>query len=84
MIPVIYEHPDMIFSSILTSINYKQQSVDEVTAPIKILNEKFREIKYSRRNDVAINWLMGQVRMQALGNVPLKELRDEIEKIIQS
>jgi len=84
MIPVIYEHPDMIFSSVLTSINYKQRSVDEVTAPIEILNAKFREIKYSRRNDVAINWLMGQVRMQALGNVPLKELRNEIEKIIQS
>jgi glutamyl-tRNA(Gln) amidotransferase subunit E len=84
MIPVIYEHPNMIFSSILTSINYKQQSMEELTAPIKILNEKFKEIKHSRREDVGTNWLMGQIQKQALGNVPMKELRKEIEKIIQS
>jgi len=84
MMPVIYEHPDMLFSSVLTSINFKQRSLDEITAPIKILYKKFQEIRYSEREDTAINWLMGQVQKLALGNVPMKELKNEIEKIIQS
>jgi len=84
MMPVIYEHPDMLFSSVLTSINFKQRSLDEITAPIKILYRKFQEIRYSEREDAAINWLMGQVQKLALGNVPMKELKNEIEKIIQS
>lgn len=84
MIPVIYEHPDMLFSSVLTSINFKNRSMDELTAPIKILFRKFQEIRNSEREEAAVNWLMGQVYNQALGNVPMRELRKEIEKIIQS
>ncbi len=84
MIPVIYEHPDMLFSSVLTSINFKNRSMDEITAPIKILYKKFQEIRYSDKEEAAINWLMGQSHMLALGNVPMKELKIKIEKIIQS
>lgn len=84
MIPVIYEHPDMMFSSVLTSINFKTLSMDELIAPLKILHEKFKDIKYSKKNDVEINWLMGQVNKQAVGNVPMIELREELEKIINS
>lgn len=84
IIPIIFEHPDMQFTSILTSVNYKQRSLDEILAPVKFLYEKFKDIKYSGRDDAAVHWLMGQIHDQAIGNVPMKMLKDEIEKIIQS
>ncbi len=84
MMPVIYEHPDMLFSSVLTSINFKHRSLDELTAPIKILYRKFQEIRHSKKEEAAVNWLMGQVHKLALGNVPMKEMKKEIEKIIKS
>lgn len=84
MMPVIYQHPDMLFSSVLTSINFKNRSLDELTAPVKILFRKFQEIRRSEKEEAAVNWLMGQVYNLAIGNIPMKELKKEIEKIIQS
>ena len=82
MISVVYEHPDMMFSSVLTSINYKSRSMEEILAPVKILHEKFRDIQHSEKENGEVNWIMGQVNKLALGNVPMKVLKEEIEKIV--
>ncbi|UCG26681.1 MAG: hypothetical protein JSV24_06780, partial [Bacteroidales bacterium] len=84
MIPIIYEHPDMQFGSVLTSINFKRRSMDELLAPIKFLYEKFKDIRSSKKEGVEGIWLMGQIHSQAVGNVNMKDLRNEIEKIIKS
>lgn len=82
MLPIIYEHPDMQFSSVLSSIQFKKRTMKEILVPIKFLYEKFKEIKYSKKDNVCIHWLMGQVHRHALGNVELSELKSEIEKMI--
>jgi len=84
MLPVIYQHPNMDFRSVLTSLGFKRKSKEELIAPIEYLNEKFREIKISKNDTTrtTVSWVMGQLHKQALGNINLGELRKEIEKRI--
>ena len=79
MISDIYDHPEIQFSSVLTGINYKKRSMNEVIAPIDFLYEKFKDIRTSSDESADVNWLMGQVHKQARGNIVLSSLRKEIE-----
>lgn len=81
MLPHIYEYPNMDFDSVLTSIGFKRKTKEELLAPINYLIEKFREIKTSKDDskDIVVSWVLGQLHKQAIGNVCLKELRNEVE-----
>ena len=82
MIPVIYEFPDMQFSSVLSSIHYGRKTLNEILAPIEFLQAKIRRTGQTPDGAAATNWLMGQVHHQAVGNVDLAALRQHIEAII--
>ena len=73
ILAVLMDYPKMDFASILTSLKFKKRSQDELLAPVSFLIGKFREIKKSDNSSVTMNWLMGQIRKQALGNIPLNE-----------
>jgi len=81
MLPAVYQNPNMDFNSVLTIINFKRRSKEELVAPIDYLIEKFKEIKISKNNtkSITIQWVMGQLHKQALGNINLRELRKSIE-----
>ena len=83
MLPVIYEYPDMEFGSVLTSIDYKKHSMNELLAPVDFLYGKFRQIRYTENEKAAIDWIMGQLHRQALGNVELTQLKEQIEEKIK-
>jgi glutamyl-tRNA(Gln) amidotransferase subunit E len=83
MLPVIYDHPDMEFGSVLTSIDYKKHSINELLAPVDFLFNKFRQIRYSDSEKASVDWMMGQLRRQALGNVDLTMLKKQIEEKIK-
>jgi glutamyl-tRNA(Gln) amidotransferase subunit E len=83
MLPVIYDYPDMEFGSVLTSIDYKKHSMNELLAPVDFLFGKFRQIRYSENEKGAIDWMMGQLHRQALGNVELTQLKTQIEERIR-
>ena len=74
----------MEFSSVLIIINFRKKTIDELLTPIDFLYEKFKEIKLSDNNRNTVNWLMGQVHKQAIGNVEMKKLSEKIEKIVQN
>lgn len=80
MMPVIYEFPDMQFSSVLTSIHFKKRTMAELTAPVEFLLEKFQDQTPQPEVGDDINWVMGQIHHQAAGNVALSELHAEIER----
>ncbi len=80
MLPTVYEHPKIVFDSVLSSIEFKRNSVDKLTPYFKTLTEKFREINTSADAGASTRWVMGQLRRRAIGNIPLKELRAMIEK----
>lgn len=83
MLPVIYEHPDMEFGSVLTIIDYKKYSLPELTAPIDFLYQKFRQIRHNESDKASVDWLLGQLHRQAIGNVELTVLKAEIENKIR-
>lgn len=84
MLRVLYEHPKMRFESILTTLNYKKKEMEEILSPVDFLYDKFMQERVSNSDDCAVNWLMGQVRKQATGNVSLAELRKTLEKRIKT
>lgn len=80
ILPVIFKHPNMEFSSILETIKFKERTKDELFAPIDFLIEKFLEINKKNNNNDLTKWVMGQMHTMALGNINLKILRQEVEK----
>lgn len=80
MLPVLYDHPNMEFESILTTIDYKPHSREEILSYLPVLKEKFKQINTSPRPEAALDWIMGRLRKLAVGNIPLDELKALIEK----
>jgi glutamyl-tRNA(Gln) amidotransferase subunit E len=83
MLPVIYDNPDMEFGSVLIAIDFRKYSINEIVASVDFLYKKFAQIRYNETEKAAIDWLMGQLRQQAVGNVELTELKSEIENKIR-
>ena len=84
MIRILYEHPKMRYESILTTLNFKKKGIKNILAPVDFLHEKFIEERITDDHDCAVNWLMGQIRRQATGNVSLRELSNKVEKRIKT
>lgn len=80
MLPIVYEHPLMDFDSVLTTIHFKKKTPEEIIAPVNFLKEKFKETcnGYTMENET--NWVMGEIRKHAIGNMNLKELHDIISE----
>ena len=83
MLPVIYDHPDMEFGSVLTAVDFKKYNLNELVAPIDFLYRKFRQIRFKEDEKAAVDWLLGQLHRQALGNVEITDLKNEIEEKIR-
>ena len=63
-------------------LRFKKRQEDELLAPIGFLYEKYRDTARSEKREDAVNWLMGQVQRQAVGNIPLAMLKYKIEEKI--
>jgi len=78
MLPVIYEHPKMDFDSVLSTINFKEISKEEIIDKIPFLVKKYKETRTSKDDNAGIRWVMGNLSRMALGNISLAELRTKI------
>ena len=79
MLPEIIVHPKMDYDSILTSINFKKYSKEEILSKLQVLHDKFAESKDGDISETDLkNWVMGSLRNIAIGNVNLTELSKEI------
>jgi glutamyl-tRNA(Gln) amidotransferase subunit E len=81
MLPIVYQHPKMEFESVLTSINFKPVTKEQIVSKIPFLRKKLAEIRLSKGADVEHNWIMGQLRRQAEGNISMIELHEAIGKL---
>jgi glutamyl-tRNA(Gln) amidotransferase subunit E len=81
MLPFLLKHPKMDFTSVLNEMNFKRKSKKEIISNIAVLNEKFRNGKEKQEiEEDRVNWVMGQLRKQAVGNISLAELSEEVQK----
>lgn len=78
MLPELIVHPKMDFESILTSINFKKYSKEEILSKLPLLYDKFAEGKEEVSKEKMKNWVMGKLRNIAIGNIELSELSKEI------
>ena len=78
MLPVVYEHPQMDFESVLVNINFKRIDKNEIISHIPFLKNKFKTIRKKHEPEFEIKWIMGELRNRAVGNIALEELYKNI------
>lgn len=74
MLPVLYEHPKMDFESVLNSIQYTKISEEQIISMIPFLKSKYQEIAINPSDVNSKNWIMGELRRKAVGNIALGKL----------
>lgn len=74
MLPVLYEHPKMDFESVLNSIQYTKISEEQIISMIPFLKSKYQEIAINPSDLNSKNWIMGELRRKAVGNIALGKL----------
>lgn len=79
MLPLIYQYPKMEFESVLTSIGFKPFTMDQIKSKIPFLRNKFAEIRHSKGPGIEHDWIMGQLRRQAEGNISMHKLHETIK-----
>ncbi len=83
MLRLMMEHPNMDMASVLTSLKFRKRSKETLLAPVDFLVEKFKEIRKTGDNQAILNWLMGQIRTQAIGNISLAGLSQLVQQEIE-
>ncbi len=78
ILPFMLQYPKMDFESILLEMKFKKVKKETILDCIPVLNDKFdKECKKNNKTD-RINWIMGQLRENALGNISLTELSNKL------
>jgi len=80
MMPVVYMHPNMDFESVLTTVGFERNGIPEILSYIPTLKDKFERLRTTNRPDAEVNWIMGNLRTRAVGNIALSKLRKLVEK----
>jgi len=78
MLPVVYEHPKMDFDSVMESIGYKKINASEISSKIPFLKSKWEQTGKKKTEANMINWIIGELRGQAMGNISFSELQKQI------
>jgi glutamyl-tRNA(Gln) amidotransferase subunit E len=78
MLPDLYKHPKMDFESILLSIKFNKIPEEQIISMIPFLKDKFAKIAIHPSDQNMKNWIMGELRRKAAGNIPLSKLSEFI------
>ncbi len=84
MLRELYPHPNMELDSVLTAVGYRKLEQEDLVGQIPSLATQFEEIRLHDNPDGSVDWIMGQLRLPALGNMDLKELRNRVVEVIHA
>ena len=82
MLSEVYCHPNMVLDSVLKVIGYGPVWAEQLASDIPTLDRKFATICTSRDPQARYHWIMGRLRKRALGNLPLAQLGELVERSI--
>lgn len=82
MLEEVYRHPNMVLDSVLKVAGYVPTTAEQIEADIPTLDRKFDTICTSRDPRARYHWIMGRLRKRALGNLPLAQLGELVERSI--
>jgi len=74
----LYQHPGMDFQSILNSLKFEPKSKEDIINSAQLLKTKFVP-KKEKKKGLKLNWIMGNIRQHAIGNIELNEVYQLIE-----
>ncbi len=78
MLPEIYQNPNMEIDSVLLEIGFEKIAKKQILAGIPLLRKKYREIGKKQNAGAEANWIMGELRSSAVGNIDLHSLKQAI------
>lgn len=84
MLPHVFTHPKMQFDSVLNSINFRKVDPKTIFGQIPFLKEKFQQIAMVNTKQNEKDWIMGQLRNMAIGNISLVDLNKEVKKQLKN
>jgi len=82
MLPISYQNPKMEFNSILIQLHYEKADRERILSLAPSLNQMFADICRTKREEANIEWIMGNLRKLALGNIDFAELREAVKDTI--
>ncbi len=82
MLPIVYQYAQMDFRSVLNTLHYERRKPSEILKNIGSLRKMFRKIGTTLTPEAEADWIMGNLRPLAIGNMPLKELKKEIDNVL--
>jgi glutamyl-tRNA(Gln) amidotransferase subunit E len=80
MLPLICRNPSLGFDRALQDTGYSSCSREEILAAIPQLTGEFEFNGRGDGTEAKTRWIMGRLHKQAIGNLPLSELRAYVEK----
>ncbi len=83
MLPGVVASAEPDFKQILADTGYAPASLGEIRSGVKELGKRFEEICYNGNSAAAVDWVMGQIRMKAIGKHRLAEVRKEVSDILE-
>ncbi len=82
MLKFIYEHPKMDFDSVLIELDYSDSNMKKILSDVPVMRDIFTQIAKTKRKEAEIDWIIGELRKFAIGNIPMNDLRDEVVKTL--
>jgi len=79
MLKQMFLNPEMDFESILTTLNFKKNTKEEIISRINLLQSKFSPIRKDTNQGDKVNFIMGELRAVSEGNISLSDLAKEIK-----
>lgn len=84
VLPVLYQHPQMDFDSILNTIKFEKLKKEQIIGNIPSLRKMFVTIRNSKNPLAEEKWIMGNLRKIALGNMSLRDVKKEVGNVLSS
>ncbi len=84
ILPVLYRNPHLSPDAVIQLMGWSVVPSEEIHARIPQLHDEFERIHTSPDPTARTRWIMGQLRSQAVGNVPLAELRSHVDNVAAS
>ncbi len=82
MLPESYKNPQMDFESVLATLKFKKIPEEEILDKVPFLVQMAEKSGVSDNTETRIRWIMGELHKIALGNIPMKRLKEHIEQTI--
>jgi glutamyl-tRNA(Gln) amidotransferase subunit E len=84
LLPELYQQPQRDFSQLLDKLGFQKKNIKDILGRIPSVLKDFNPHKrINNEKKAKIDWAMGQLRSEAIGNIPLSELRQNIRKRVE-